>query len=341
MNPTDLDSRKIPSTALERILPGVVVATKASEHIHGIVSKWLDEHTTARGLNEWQESILASLSDNGPRHLASLTLAVSFMVSAGFVEATTLDHIWSIIQEAITDPTMAGADYTPSRSAQGFLSLPLCSIIKNGNIDVLFRLHVWMPDGQRGKREVAIHSHQAFAQSWTLHGEGTDVLYDVKPVNDYEEATHCAYAIGWNDGTSQSTKYATHQLSSTVVNTGKFMQAEHKASTPHSRGETYSVPAATYHTTVVQPQELHATLFFFDASRGFVKDAGVLGPKDWTENTQFRDAAGMTPSDLVDVLSRARASKPEFLQACPPRRRIDSLRKDASHVLQVTDASMR
>ncbi|EME84355.1 uncharacterized protein MYCFIDRAFT_135526 [Pseudocercospora fijiensis CIRAD86] len=267
------------------------------------------------------------------------------MISSGFVEATTLDYIWSLIQEAIADLTMAGARYAPSRSAQGFLSLPLCSIIKDGNIDVLFRLHVWMPDGQRGKAEVAIHSHQAFAQSWTLHGQGTDVLYDVNPVDEYEEATHCSYAIGWNDGNSQSTKYATHQLSSTVVNTGKLMQAKLTQSTIHRRGDTYTVPAAAYHTTIVKPQELHATLFFFDASRGFVKDAGVLGPKDWAENRQFRDPAGITPSDLVEVVSRARASEegvemlqpePGLMGTCLPRR-IDSLQKDATDV-QATQA---
>lgn len=343
MDTSRIDRREIPSTTAERILPGVVVATKAPEHNHRIVSEWLHEHTTSKNsqtcsLVQWQESMDARFSDNGPRHLASLTLAISYMVEAGFVESPTLDYIWSTIQDAITDLTMTGAGYAPSRSAQGFLSLPLCSIIKEGNIDVLFRLHVWMPDGQRGKPEVAVHSHQAFAQSWTLHGEGTDVLYDVKPVDEYEEATHCSYAIGWNDGKSQSTKYATHQLSSTVVNTGKLMQAKHKASTIHRRGDTYTVPAAAYHTTVVQPQELHATLFFFDSSRGFVKDAGVLGPKDWTENTQFRDPAGITPSDLVEVVSRARASYNDVEQTvqCLPRR-IDSLQKDATDV-QVTQA---
>ncbi|KXT17623.1 hypothetical protein AC579_10163 [Pseudocercospora musae] len=355
MDPSStIDNRKIASTVLERILPGVVVATKAPEYHHIIVSRWLAEHTASResqkcSLIAWEDSINARLSGTGPRHLASLTLAVSFMVSADYVEATTLDYVWSLIQDAITDLTMAGVGYTPSRSAQGFLSLPLCSIIKDGNIDILFRLHVWMPDGQRGKPEVAIHSHQAFARSWTLHGEGTDVLYAVKPVVEYEEATHCAYAIGWNDGKSQSSKYATHQLSSMVVNTGKLMQAKHQASTIHRRGDTYTVPAAAYHTTVVQPQGLHATLFFFDASRGFVKDAGVLGPKDWSENTQLRDPAGITSSDLVELVSRARASKerievvqpetvsePELVEACPPRR-IDSLQRDASDV-QVTQA---
>lgn len=325
----------IPHAQLERLLPGVVVATKSPEPNFDLVSRWLSSRTqsepsstTAAGhhlrqefsLVEWQESILSELPSGASQQLALLTLGISCMLSPNrsCIDAHTQDCVWTLIRDAMrSDAGLTGPDYAPSRSAQGFLALPLCSLIQGGNIDILFRLHVWMPDNQRGKAEVAVHSHQAFAQSWTLYGKGTDVSYHVQPVEEYDQGTHALYAIGWNDGKSQSTTYATHQLSSTVVNTGKYMRARVTDSSVHSRYDTYSVPAATYHTTKVAPQALHATLFCFDASRGFEKDAGVLGPKDWTENTQFRDPAGITPRDLVDVVDRARNGIEQVIKQQP------------------------
>lgn len=51
-----------------------------------------------------------------------------------------------------------------SRRVQGFLTVPLGSLSRDGSVDELFRLHPWVPDFERGKPEYAVRSHQSFAQ---------------------------------------------------------------------------------------------------------------------------------------------------------------------------------
>ncbi|TKA80857.1 hypothetical protein B0A55_02328 [Friedmanniomyces simplex] len=60
-------------------------------------------------------------------------------------------------------------------------------------------------------------------------------------------------------------------------------------------------------TTEVAPEFLHATLFYFDSSRGFVQTAPVLGPKDAESSTQLRDAAGIDALTLAGKVESVRA----------------------------------
>lgn len=83
------------------------------------------------------------------------------------VRAVDLAFVWYLICDALSSTLIP---YTISRSSQGFLAVPLWSLIKDGNIDELFRFHVWQPDGSRGTPEIAIHKHQSFIQSWILAG---------------------------------------------------------------------------------------------------------------------------------------------------------------------------
>lgn len=84
------------------------------------------------------------------------------------------------------------------------------------------------------------------------------------------------------------------------------MRAEKQNSTIQTRGISYTIPEASFHTSTVQPDVLHATFFFFDASRGFVMDAPVLGPKDAESFTQIRDPGGITPAELVSRVEAVR-----------------------------------
>lgn len=50
-----------------------------------------------------------------------------------------------------------------------------------------------------------------------------------------------------------------------------------------------------------------ATLFFFDAGRGFVEEAGIpIGPLDGTQFTQYRNPEGTKLEVLVKVVEAAR-----------------------------------
>ncbi|KAI1336076.1 hypothetical protein F5Y15DRAFT_408799 [Xylariaceae sp. FL0016] len=240
-----------------------------------------------------------------------LTLAVSFCLEKCRREQTMtskeLDDVWHIIRGCILTPQTRQL-FKASRSAQGFWSVPLCSLKKDGNIDQLFRLHVWLPDGKRGNPDFAIHAHQCWAQSWILAGQGSDSAYNVEPSTGPAAATHAEYALVWSDpkGTNVGREYKTHQKFSRIENTKRFVRTAAGASSVHTNGMTYTIPAAAYHTTTVAPDVLHATLFLFDSNRGFKVDAGVLGPKYGDSSTQERDADTVAPTELAKKVEALR-----------------------------------
>ena len=130
---------------------------------------------------------------------------------------TDLTSAWSLIRGALTSLLLTRPLCSTSRSAQGFLTVPLCSLLKDGNIDELFRLHAWLPDRQRGNPELAIHSHQPFGQSWIL--AGIHYSYKVAPAPGPEVATHAEHVIAWDDSKKLDSTYKAHQTSCTVKNT--------------------------------------------------------------------------------------------------------------------------
>ncbi|KAJ3940643.1 uncharacterized protein N0V96_009652 [Colletotrichum fioriniae] len=191
--------------AVFRSLAGVAQAIKASpdeiDRIEQLLSPG-NEGTETRikptslSFQDWQVIIQQNVTavTGATIHIAFVAVAVSFLrETARQNQPATTDDInqcWTIIRDALTSTTSSQTHFTASRSAQGFLSVPLCSLVKDGSIDELIRLHVWMPDGKRGNPDFHLHSHQPFAQSWILAGQGVDHSYQVDPVEDPAEATH-------------------------------------------------------------------------------------------------------------------------------------------------------
>lgn len=325
-----MDEYAIPRSAVLHVLRGVAAAATTSFHANNSVEQWArgpshhGDHTSgvpggsenstedALSLAEWCNAIHSRFEDQEESwHLAAVGVAISFLRGSARedkpVSNKDLDIIWGLIHDALVSQSPTKPAWKANRSSQGFLTVPLCSIIVDGNINELFRLHVWLPDAQRGDADFAVHSHQPFAQSWVLAGDGTDTSWEVQPVDDLTAATHAKYSLTWGDGKrAADNTYKTHQQSSTVVNTRQFVRATAVSSAVHSRDMSYSIPASSFHTSGVKPDELHATLFFFDSHRGFVKDAPVLGPKDIESSTQLRDPAGLSPSDLATAANSLR-----------------------------------
>lgn len=357
------ESRLIPRSALQRVLRGVAVATKTPDDQIKVIAEEVssleipvlrqsrsEEHRgyeAAAGLSfgDWRAAFKACLFLNeDSQQLFNLALAIAYMrelsrnapkdVTAA-VTSANLAHVWGLIREALTNQALSRQLCSASRTAQGFLAVPLCSLVEDGNISELFRLHVWLPDGQRGNAD-AIHSHQPFAQSWILAGEGRDHLYAVEPVTNPLLATHAEYALSWSDEKSTGTAYKTHQTQSIVVNTGDLMRVVPTRSTLHTRNETYSIPAAAFHRSEVASDILHATLFYFDSSRGFVKDARVLGPKDGESSTQRRDPAGATPAALASLVDAVRLWEIAMEQG-----RICAQRADWEHALRAYNSALK
>ncbi|PKS12586.1 hypothetical protein jhhlp_000794 [Lomentospora prolificans] len=311
------------ASELLRVLQGVLVAAKINEDDAAPVHQWFSDPATFTPQSVQADQALIALQDwcskaetkfrgeDDARHISLITIGITFLRVMGRkgaqVQTNELDIVWSIVRDALDVVPESKLHWVASRSAQGFISVALCSLIKDGNIDELFRLHVWMPDGFRGNPDFAVHSHQAFAQGWILAGEGKDTPYKVEYDTSLGEATHARYALAWTDGKDKgNSTYKTHQQSSTVVNTGDFMRIEKQKSTIQTRGMSYTIPEASFHTSTIQSDVLHATFFFFDASRGFIKDAPVLGPKDAQSFTQIRDPAGITPAQLVNRVDAVR-----------------------------------
>ncbi|KAL8724556.1 MAG: hypothetical protein Q9166_007884 [cf. Caloplaca sp. 2 TL-2023] len=289
---------------LSRILKGVAAATEASEQHIKAAEGWFDSVENRidvlSNLEDRADAISRIPSPVEVQQLLGVALAVAFLRETSrrrlSVSGKELDIAWRLIHRALTHSQQTQALFGIFRSAQGFLVVPLCSLLKDGNIDELFRLHVWMPDGH------AVHSHQSFAQSWILAGEGTDHRSDVQAVTDSSSATHAKYALAWNRRSTWSTSYETHLFSSTVKSTHRLVYPKRIQTELYPRDDTYSIPAATFHRTEVEPNAVHARLFFFDSHQGFDKDAGVLGPKDAEISDQIRDPDGLTAFSLAETV---------------------------------------
>ncbi|KAI6040364.1 hypothetical protein EDC04DRAFT_3140281 [Pisolithus marmoratus] len=322
-NGRDRECSISPST-LSRVFRGVAVATKTPDHVASPILQWIlsfgrkvaldpdcqdHDDTLAFQPDEWCGATVG-LAHVDSQQLARVAIGIAVLRERArrsqCATAADLAMVWGLVHSAITHSMTTGPCFSVARSSQGFLAIPLCSLLRDGNIDELYRCHVWLPDGQRGNPDFAVHSHQAYAQSWILAGEGRDFQYAFEPVVSMADATHAVYALSWTDNKNTSSTYKTHQTSSTVVNTGKLGRTTLTTGPAlHTRDMSYYVPSGVFHSSEVAPDTLHATLFVFDSHRGFTKDAPVLGPKDSESSTQLRDPAGVTPAalaNLVDVM---------------------------------------
>lgn len=212
---TDSHEFETPHSTLHHVLRGVSVAAKTSDDVAKPVSQWVsscevthhrrlseldvsashhdgrdpDEAAIALPFSDWRRALESAFPGDTDESglVASLTLGIAFMSekcqqtqSAAITDVASEDLalVWDLIYNAISSPFLAKSAGDALRSSQGFLAVPLCSLIKDGNIDQLLRLHIWLPDGQRGDPAFTIHSHQSFGQSWILAGQGTDQLYE-------------------------------------------------------------------------------------------------------------------------------------------------------------------
>ncbi|OTB07259.1 hypothetical protein M426DRAFT_256954 [Hypoxylon sp. CI-4A] len=317
---------QIPLSTVLRELHGVAAATKADnedvEYIGHIIKTAAGdqpspEQPTTLSLHTWLDLVKGAKLDESRHHRACLATAVAYLCGSGRADSTNtraadLDVVWSIVYDALQDPTIP---YAVSRSSQGFLSVPLSSSIKNGNIEELIRLHVWEANDIRGTYDLGIHAHQPFIQSWILAGEGTNHTYEGSPA-DSSVATHAEYGVSWSDsGTKESGKaYKIQPTASTIVNTGKLVRIVKKGSESHARNTTYTVPTEVFHRSEVVAGTLHATIAFFDSHRGFQQDAPVLGPADGVSYTSKRDPAGKTALELVEMVQSVREWEVVFEQ---------------------------
>jgi hypothetical protein len=329
------DATLLPRASLLRVLEGVAVATKAPEAqveiLCNLIREFQHKHAPCRSVKDlpksaedighpnftqWYQLLAGVPGSNrqGLRQLAQVTLAIALLRERArrelAVDSTRVDKIWNLVHDAIVSAPGTAVQFTVLRSSQGFLSIPLCSLLEKGQIDELWRLHAWLPDQQRGVEAVGIHAHQPFGQSWTLLGTGTDHTFEIDTPENPSLATHAEYEPYWTsavaDQSAGTSRYQTFPAASTIRNTGRLVRVKHVTQSSHSRDMSYSVPAGVYHQSDVPGHRLHATLFAFDSHRGFKVNAGVVGPKDGLEYVQPRDPADLTAEVIAQIVHATR-----------------------------------
>lgn len=309
------------------VLYGICTATKIPEQYYFSTRDLLSQRmavsienvfdTNSRGQAQAFDGLASQIlstfkGQDDLQHIATVTLCIMTLQRASHhkwpVPERVLDSIWTFTATALKSKLFSTSMPTPVRSAQGFLAVPICSIIENGNIKLLFRLHLWLPDGERGNPDFGIHSHQPFATSWILTGQGKDIAYQVDKVPSRIQATHSQYALAWTGihDNAATNAYRTHQMSSTIVNKHEWVRAMPGKESVHSRGTCYSIPAASYHCSEVAADMVHATLFLFDSCGGFVKNAGVLGPIELESSTQIRSTGSTRIDQLITTVETSR-----------------------------------
>lgn len=168
-----------------RVLEGVSVTMKSPDGELPLIQQWFTlDHSNSTDLmvSEWLSRIDSAYNKSKPAHdhqrsnmhtrarlVARLTIGVAFLrqKSRNDQSATPDDlyFTWHLVYDILSNDQFPEPLCTAARSAQGFVAIALCSLIKDGKIEELFRLHAWLPDGQRGNKDFAIHSHQAWTQS--------------------------------------------------------------------------------------------------------------------------------------------------------------------------------
>lgn len=316
--------------ALLRVLEGVGVATKTSAEVAELVTRWTSRNlsagpntrsdtanskyipgdiTVAHSLRDWSDVIAHGWEPEKYRDLVRLALGVAFLRENGRrgVDGTEedLSYVWDLIHGALADTERIRCIATQS----GFVALPLCSLLNGEQIEELFCLHIWLPDGKRGDPDYAIHFHQAFAQSWVLAGQEKVLSYQADSNANPTNTTHALYKpSGLGEYSKHTdTTYGAHISPTSIVNTGKLVHLDLSSSVVHTRNMSYNIPSGALHTIEVKPDTLHSTLVFFDASRGFNKDAGVAGPQDTKSHTLSHDLeVGITAKRLVELVDLVR-----------------------------------
>lgn len=245
-------------------------------------------------------------------HVARLAITIAFLRARGFgaegqsVSDHELASIWQILRDALQSPLYDLAKVR--RSHQGFLALPFCELTQaNGLNDECWRLHVWLPSSPPMDPRLMIHSHKSFAQSWILAGEAENTTFNVTSAADDGSATNAIYELGTTfDRTLQPG--SKEEVSGSVIrNTGEKVVVKETHRGRYHHGQSYVVPGNDFHTTLLGSKTLLATLFFFDAARGFFEEGGVpIGPLDDTEFTQYRNPEGTRTEVLVKVVEAAR-----------------------------------
>jgi tetratricopeptide (TPR) repeat protein len=306
---------KVLSSALRQCVEGVSVVAKTCEHSAKPVVEWIsscrtsdadtqDDTAVGTSLRGWQD-VISSMEVKEHRQLAGLALSIAFLRektrTAAVVIAADISLVWSLIHSALTSQLFAQCN--AYHTTKGFWVIPLCILAKDNVSLEFFRLHVWLPNEQRGDPRFSICSHSAFFKSWVLVGEVKYQAYKVEPASDQTAATHAEHTL------DHSTTHELPETCCTVVNTGALVQATASGVASYTTGMSCEIPEALFHTTEIADDALHADIVFVDSRGEAVKATRFLGPKDAgsLSTMQLSDYGDIVPATLASMVEAVRS----------------------------------
>ncbi|KAK1846714.1 hypothetical protein CCHR01_10632 [Colletotrichum chrysophilum] len=199
------------------------------------------------------------------RQYFNLALAVAFLREskrqATQLSPDEIDSIWSLIQEVLSETSIISKVH---RNVEGFVSIALWRMAKDGDAHESAQLEVWLPgDKRRNQKTLVIFSRQQFARSWVLLGQARDYQYQVQEAQP-TTATHVRYELSSGDtnGTRNEKADGTSRNTATYINTGALFQANEIRSEIRSRHMTYRKDAGAFHRMDVDPDEMHVAFSF-------------------------------------------------------------------------------
>ncbi|MFD4636495.1 hypothetical protein ACFWN2_04215 [Lentzea sp. NPDC058436] len=181
--------------------------------------------------------------------------------------------LWTFVRAAV-DCSFRRAQV----SSQGFYCVPLFSVVRQGQIEELLRLHIWPANGAAAEEETggafSVHSHQPHATSWVLTGGLHNRVHRVRQWPVATTRSQRLFAVSWDGRRSYSVAHRQSSLRDTGVPVSVVL--DHEAM--FTAGHSYTVPAGQFHETGRMDSSPVVTLFYFDARIGWFENAGVVGP---------------------------------------------------------------
>lgn len=194
------------------------------------------------------------------RQYFNLALAVAFLREsrhqASQLSPEEIESIWSLVQGVLSETSIISKVH---HNFEGFVSITLWRIVKDGDAHESAQLEMWLPGYQRGNGGTpVIFSHQQFAQSWVLLGQARDYQYRIQEAQP-ATATHVRHELFSGDINSTRNEKAdgTSRNIATYINTGELVQANEIQSQVRSRHMAYRKDVGAFHRLDVDLNEMY------------------------------------------------------------------------------------
>ncbi|KAM0275953.1 hypothetical protein ACHAQH_007254 [Verticillium albo-atrum] len=275
----------LPEDGIQRLVSGV--NPRSDEDAH-------------RTVTDWEAEMSNFDPDSTSKRIQSVALGVAILRQKSrqdqVLHACDIDLIWRLICQGLQDDVSETPTWNVSVSSRGFLVLKIFESPQDGPQERV-EIRVLLPDSQRATNP-QIHSERLFTQNWVLASKGATCLYQVEDTSDVSLATHskCTY-----------TSMELHAQGQVMGNTGTMVRALPGPLDLHSHNASYSVSAASYHSTVVSPEEIYATICYHDSSRGSAQNDTSLTPIGTAPCPITQNSDELTASILSQVVDATRS----------------------------------